>query len=240
MNPVVTVPWPVPKLTEPGSISSGRTVFSASSKSFRKRDSHLHRGSHNGNGQTANLFLFHLGYLIVRDSLKNFDYSRIELRTDAFANNLDGPVHRHSLAVGPIRNQSIKNIRDGCDARVQMDFVPSQTERIAAAVNPLVVLQDNRHGFGEARDGFEDAASDGYVFLHDFYFFRGQFADLVEDRDRRPDLSHVVKKAASTKNIQLLGSKSHDCGDLNGVLCDSFRMAESPGGFGVDCPGQCC
>ena len=56
---------------------------------------------------------------------------------------LQGLVHSHGWPVGPVRSHGLDHISDTDNTRLKDDLIPGQTQRIARAVHPFMVLQHN-------------------------------------------------------------------------------------------------
>src|SRR5574340_823957 len=103
----------------------------------------------------------------------------------------------HPFAVAAVGGDGVVYVDDGRHLAVQRDFIPLEAERIAAAIEALVVLRrDFQRKPGHAGGLFQDLAAVHDVGFHDPQFVVGQPAGFVENFIRHLHFAHIVQQAA--------------------------------------------
>ena len=97
-------------------------------------------------------------------------------------------------AVRPVVDHGVVRIRDGDDPRAERDLGAAQAVRVAAAVEALVVVQDDRDRLPQARGLLEDDLADARVLPDRLPLGVRQRRRLVEDLVRDRDLAQVVEQ----------------------------------------------
>ncbi len=130
--------------------------------------------------------------------------------------------------VGPLRGDRVEGVGDGDDASAQGDLLAAQAIRVAAAVNALVVVANDRR---EARIPHrrEHVRAVGGVTLDHLELLVGEGAGLVEDRRWRVDLADVVDQRRGPHLCTLGGADVQRSGDAFGVVCHAAAMTVGVG-----------
>src|SRR3989442_4444208 len=121
------------------------------------------------------------------------DDDRVELRALAGFQLGERELGCAPLAVGAGRRHGVIGIADGHDARVQRDVLARQSVRVAAAVVPLVVVQDDVQDLPEGLDRLEDARAQDGVHAHDELLVLVELAFFEQDLVDDADLADVVQ-----------------------------------------------
>ncbi len=100
-------------------------------------------------------------------------------------------------------------VGDGDDARPDRDGVAAELGRVAATVETLLMVQNERDDVRELRRVFDDLLAQHRVLADAVPFRGGQAALLGEHRIGHPDLAHVVKQRARLDARHLVPAKSH-------------------------------
>ena len=103
---------------------------------------------------------------------------------------------RHGITIGPIRGHRVVRVGHGDDARHKRDVLVGASIWVALAVDPLVMVTDDRRDLRVLVDVGEDSLADRRVLLHLASLFEGERARLLQKPRRQPDLADVVNEAA--------------------------------------------
>ena len=98
-----------------------------------------------------------------------------------------------ALAVGARRRHGVIGIANGHDARVQRNVLARQAVRVAAAVVPLVVMQNDVQDLPEGLDRLQDARAQDGVHAHDELLVLVELAFFEQDLVDDADLADVVQ-----------------------------------------------
>src|SRR5205823_11311247 len=120
-----------------------------------------------------------------------------EVRAAFFSQDAKTALFIERLAIWPIRNQHVVGIRDRQDAGLEWDLIPAQPARIAAAVEALVVGDDDLSLAPKAVDAGEDGLAEFGVPLDHDPFLGVERARLAQDRVGDADLADVVQQAGA-------------------------------------------
>jgi hypothetical protein len=92
------------------------------------------------------------------------------------------------------------------------------------AVDPLVVVADDRRDFRVVVHAGEDPLSNRRVVLHQPSLSQGQGASFLQEAGREPDFPDVVDKARQVHEILLKVGQPHPLGDFSRVSSNRCRV----------------
>src|SRR5207248_6386180 len=90
-----------------------------------------------------------------------------EVRAAFFSQDAKTALFIGGLAIWPVRNQHVVSIRDRQDAGLERDLIPAQPARIAAAVEALVMRDDDVRLAPKPVDLRENRLAELRMFLDD-------------------------------------------------------------------------
>src|SRR4051794_5442643 len=127
-------------------------------------------------------------------ALERGDAGGVERRPALLAQEPKRAVLAPGRAVDAVGDERVVDVADGQDPRRKADLVTVQAARIAAAVEPLVMVEHElEHLAVEGAEVGEQARAVLGVALDRRELLVGQRARLAEDPGRRAQLAHVVQ-----------------------------------------------
>ena len=136
---------------------------------------------------------------------------RIELRAGVPSQLADGRLVADRPLVRPIAGHGVVGVGDGDDARTERDLVAAQPERIAVAREPLMVVEDERHGLAQGGGLLEDDLGDPGVLDDGPPLGAREGGRLREDLGRDGDLADVAQQGRDPDPVDLgLGQLERD------------------------------
>lgn len=123
-------------------------------------------------------------------------HTRVELAPRAALQLLHGRGNGPSAPVGARGGHRVEGVRDGDDPGELGDRVTGEAVRIAAAVEPLVVVQDRRAGLVQEADASDDLVAVLGVQFDHAALLGCERPVLAQDPRRDSELSDVVQDAA--------------------------------------------
>src|SRR5206468_3012070 len=128
---------------------------------------------------------------------EGFHDVRVELDASVLADLAKGLLGGEGLgAVGPRRGHRLERVGDVEDPRPERDVLALEAVGIARAVEPLVVVADDRDLRAELLYLAGDARPDLGVAVHLDALVAAEAGLLEQDGVAHPDLAHVVEEAA--------------------------------------------
>ena len=135
-------------------------------------------------------------------------------------------LRRPGRAIHAVGDQRVVHVADGEDAGLDAHLVGVQPARVAAAVEPLVVVGDQApDGLREPAELLQQAAAVARVALDGGELVVGQRAGLLQDVERHGELADVVQQAADgevpaggRRKLELLADAGGEQSDAAGVL----------------------
>src|SRR5690606_5029974 len=120
---------------------------------------------------------------------EDLHHGGIELRARAALDlphrDLEGPAG----PIGAIGEDGVQGIDHGEDPRAETDLLAGQTEGVAAAVPPLLVLQNDLRRALQVVDPAQEPIADGRMLLHLLPLLLGERSRLEEDGVAHADLA---------------------------------------------------
>ena len=138
---------------------------------------------------------------------------------------------RQRAAVRAVGGQRVVEVAHGDDPRLARDRAFGEAERIAGAVEPLVVRRGDPGEVGQRADPPEDLARVDRVAAHRLPLALVEAARLVEDRVRHAELADVVEQRGAPQPPEPLAGHADRRADLPGKLAD-------PASSGRRCTGS--
>ena len=148
-------------------------------------------------------------------------------------------VGRQRPAIGAGGRHRLEDVRDDEDSRRLRQLVTSQAERIAAAVELLVVGGGVVCELAERRHAAEELPRVGRMLVDVDPLPSGQVAGLVEDQVRDAELADVVEQPRVAQAAERLGRQLQQRADSDGDLGDTLGVPGGEGRLGVDHRGEC-
>src|SRR2546429_3172129 len=119
------------------------------------------------------------------------------MRTAFLSQDAKTALFIEGLAIWPVRNQHVVSIRDRQDAGLERDLIPAQPARIAAAVEALVVGDDDLSLAPKAVDAGEDGLAEFGVPLDHDPFLGVERARLAQDPVGAANFSDIAQQAGA-------------------------------------------
>ena len=141
---------------------------------------------------------------------------------------------RAGLSIRPVGGHGVVGVDDGEDARFERDAVSLQPERVALAVEALVMVEEYRQRALQEADLRDEDARQQRVPLHGLPFATAQGARLAQDGVGHAYLADIVEERAALDVDEPFFRHVHLPGDGDGQVRDAFRMAFRRRVFGVE------
>ena len=90
-------------------------------------------------------------------------------------------IHRHRIAIRPLRRERIENVSDRKHARFHRELARAQIPVIAAPIELFVVRAGDKRQVLKTRDAFQDALRVIRMQPHRFPFLRIQLVSFIQD-----------------------------------------------------------
>ena len=186
-------------------------------------------------------------------SMKTSTKRGVELFAGDPAQLDDRVVARHRRAVGVARGHHVVGVGDGDDPRQLGDVVAGQAARVALAVDPLVVGEDDLRHRAVAVERGDDAGALLGVALDQHPVLVGERHVGLEDAVGEDELADVVQQRGDVDQLLLLARVAGPLGDRPrvarhrgasagrssgpaGRACAASRSTSRPGSW----PAACC
>ena len=113
-------------------------------------------------------------------------------------------LRRGRLGIGARCDQGSVTVCDRGHAAIEADCIGHQSARVAAAVEPLMVLGDAQlNAVWKCFAGTDDLQSQAHMFLHLLELLGGEHAGLFEQGTRHPDLADISQHADQSEFGQM-------------------------------------
>src|SRR5581483_6722242 len=152
------------------------------------------------------------------------DDVRVELRPCVRAKLRERGLRRLRLPVRAVGGDRLERVRDEDDARAERDLLARETERVARAVEMLVVVEDPPVDRLDA-ETVEERVPELGVALDDRELLVRQLAGRAQDRVREADLAEVMQEPGETEALERLRVEAELDPDAFGERRDHLRMA---------------
>ena len=162
-------------------------------------------------------------------ALEQLDEDLDEFGVELFAGDpaqlLDRVVARHRRAVGVARGHHVVGVGDRDDPRELGDFVAGEAARVALAVDPLVVGEDDLRHRPVAVERGDDAGALLRVALDQHPVLVGERHVGLEDAVGKDELADVVQQRGDVDELLLAPRVAGPLGDRPRVAGDRGRVA---------------
>ena len=148
----------------------------------------------------------------------------IPLRAASLIEDRDCFAVGEGAPVRAIADHRVERIGDRDNTRLERDVLTAQPMRIAAAIETLVVGDDDRGILGQGRNSGQDLGARLGVALHDFPLRCGQRALFEEDRVRDADLADIVQNAGADRTFRHCRRQSEALRDPASPLAGRLGM----------------
>src|SRR4029079_13690729 len=136
--------------------------------------------------------------------LEGRDDRCVELSSHRLRKAHAGHSTRQRLAVRAIRRHCVICVGDTNNPSKEWDFIAVSAVRIPHAVDALVMRTDDVADFRVVVDVAQDPFADLRVLLHLSTLVQCEWAGLLEQTGRKPDLPYVMDEAAKVNQLLLL------------------------------------
>ena len=127
-----------------------------------------------------------------RNVQKHASHLRVEMSPAKLTNSFFREFERSSALIRPLGGDGVQSVSNGENPRAQENCLSLEAARVAAAVKPLMVHEDNFGGIREKRDVLDQLEPDLRMLLHELPFFGGQRSRLEQDAVGHAKFSNVV------------------------------------------------
>ncbi len=166
------------------------------------------------------------------------DHAGVELGAGAAGEFLEGGADGPGAAVGAGGGHRVEGVGDGDDPCALGDLGPRQPVRVAAAVEPFVVVEDGGAGLLQEADAAGHLVSVLGVQFDGPALRRGQRPVLAEDPGGDADLPDVVQDAREADDLDPFVVHAEFAGDHDRGLADPLAVAAGVAVLEVDGPHQ--
>ena len=169
---------------------------------------------------------------------EGLDDRRVEALARLLLEQRDRGVVRHRLVVRPLRHQGVEVVDDRQDAGAERNRFAPEPARIALAVPPLVMAEDQRRDRIRERHRADDVGADLRMGADLLELFRRQRPRLREDVLGHRQLADVVQQRCRLDALDLVVRHAHGPGDGGGIELDAADVRLRGLVLGVDGEGQ--
>ena len=178
-----------------------------------------------------------LGGSIVHDVDERVDAARVELGAAVRLELDDRLVDGHSLAVGARSGHRLEGVGDGDDPRLDGDRRTTETGRVAATVDALVMVE-NPMRLDRKLGREQDRVPDLDMLGHRRHLVGRKRVGLLKDGVRDADLPHVVEQARETHPLETGRLDLETLADRDTELGNRLGVAPGSGVLRVDGAGE--
>ncbi len=165
---------------------------------------------------------------------EHIDDARVERFTGFLLQQRDGGVGADGFVIRTVRRERHEIVGDADDPRAEWDRIFLEARRIAAAVPPLMVAQDQRCDRIGKRHRSKDLGAHFRVNLDLLKLFRRQWPRLREDVFRDGELADVAKEGGGTDGLHFVVRHAERVSQPRGVRLHAAEVFRSGLILGVD------
>ena len=159
------------------------------------------------------------------DPLERRDAARVERDVRLVAQEGQRLLARPRRPVDPRRDERVVDVADREDPRREVELVAVEPARVAAAVEPLVMVEhEPADRLVEAAELVQELAAALGVLLDDVVLVVVERARLLQDRLRDRELADVVQEPADREAAQARGGEAELLADLDRERRDAARV----------------